>query len=207
MSLWPVDDLLRPILVAVTNRQRLHLPMSEWARRIIDGGVDLIQLREKDLAESELRPIAIALLTAIESPNKLQINGHPNLAMELGCGLHLPEAMPVFDKPPHPFSRSIHSPANISTRETPDFLVAGHLFPTSSKTGLPARGIEWLQSLVHESPYPIVAIGGIDASNAALAIQAGADGVALISALTDAVDPRNRAAEIRSVIDREWTQR
>ena len=181
--------------------------MPEWARRVIDGGVDIVQLREKDLTEDELRPIAIALLTAIESPHKLQINGHPNLAMELGCGLHLPEATPVFDNPPHPFSRSIHSPATISSHETPDFLVAGHLFPTSSKASIPSRGIDWLKAVVDASPYPVVAIGGVDASNAAYAIRAGADGVALIRALTDALDPYLSAQEIRNVIDREWMKR
>jgi len=202
-----VDDPLRPLLIAVTDRQRLHVPLAEWATGIIDGGVDIVQLREKVLTEDELRPIAIALLTAIESPHKLQINGHPNLAMELGCGLHLPEATSVSDNPPHPFSRSIHSPTAISSHETPDFLVAGHLFPTSSKASIPSRGIDWLKAVVDASPYPVVAIGGVDASNAAYAIRAGADGVALIRALTDALDPYLSAQEIRNVIDREWTKR
>jgi thiamine-phosphate pyrophosphorylase len=181
--------------------------MPEWAARVIDGGVDLIQLREKDLTEDELRPIARSILTAIESPNQLQINGYPNLAIELGCGLHLPQAMPDVDNPPRPFSRSIHGIGSISTTVTPDFFVAGHLYPTSSKASIPSRGIEWLKTIVQASPYPVVAIGGINASNAARAIQAGADGVAVISALTDASDPRDCAAEMRSVIDREWLQR
>jgi thiamine-phosphate diphosphorylase len=207
MSLWQVDDLLRPLLIAVTDRRRLEVPILEWAKRVICGGVDIIQLREKDLTEDELRPLAISVMTVLESPGQLQINGHLQLAIELGCGLHLPEAMPSIANPPRPFSRSIHGVESIAGLVTPDFLIAGHLFPTSSKASIPSRGIDWLKSVVQASPYPIVAIGGIDASNAANVIHAGADGVALISALTDTSEPRDRAAEIRSIIDREWTQR
>src|SRR4051812_45135885 len=107
MSRWQVNDLLRPLLIAVTDRRRLPEPMPDWAKHVIDGGVDLIQLREKDLSEDELRLLAISVLTALESPDQLQINGHRQLAIELGCGLHLPEAMPYIEHPSRPFSRSI----------------------------------------------------------------------------------------------------
>ena len=207
MSCWQVDDLLRPLLIAVTDRHRLKSPMPEWAARVINSGVDIIQLREKDLTEDELRPIALALLTAIESPNRLQINGHPKLAVELGCGLHLPEAMQVVDNPPRPFSRSVHRFEGISTLINTDFVIAGHLFATPSKAGIPARGIDWLRALVQISPVPVVAIGGIDVSNAAQAIRAGADGIAVIGALADAVDPCLSAQELRKVIDSEWRQK
>ena len=207
MSHWPVDELLRPYLIAITNRKRLHMPLTEWAKSVLEGGVDLIQLREKDLSEDELRPIAMELLEVLDSPRDLQINGLPDLAKELGCGLHLPEAMAVMDEPLHPFSRSVHSAHSIATSMNPDFLIAGHLFSTPSKAGLPARGLSWLQSVVQSAPVPVVAIGGIDASNAASAIGAGAAGIAVISALTDVLDPCLSAQDLRTVIDREWMQR
>jgi thiazole tautomerase (transcriptional regulator TenI) len=194
-------------MIAVTNRQRLHMPMTEWAKCILDGGVDLIQLREKDLSEAELRPIAMELLAVLDSPRRLQINGLPELAKELDCGLHVPEAMAAIDEPPHPFSRSVHSAQSIATSMNPDFLIAGHLFSTPSKAGLPARGLSWLQSVVQRAPVPVVAIGGIDISNAASAIRAGAAGIAVISALTDVIDPYLSAQDLRNVLDREWMQR
>ena len=207
MPPWPMDDLLRPLLIAVTDRKRISMPMAEWAKGVLDGGADLIQLREKDLGEDELRPIAIQLLAVTDSPRRLQINGLPNLAIELGCGLHLPEAMTNVDDPPRPFSRSIHGFQGIAAAVKPDFFVAGHLFPTPSKAGIPARGIDWLQSLAQHLDIPVVAIGGIEVGNAARAIRAGAAGVAVIGALTDAFDPCQSARELRNVIDREWMQR
>src|SRR3954469_24540811 len=140
MSRWQVDDLLRPLLIAVTDRRRLPEPMPDWAKRVIDGGIDLIHLREKDLSEDELRPLAISVLTALESPDQLQINGHQQLAIELGCGLHLPEAMLSIAHPQRSFIRSIHGFETIASPVAPDFLVAGHLFPTLSKASIPARG-------------------------------------------------------------------
>jgi thiazole tautomerase (transcriptional regulator TenI) len=207
ISLWPEDELLPPYLVAVTNRQRLQMPMTEWAKCVLDGGADLIQLREKDLSLDELRSIAIELLAVLDSPSHLQINGLPELAVELGCGLHLPETMDVIEEPPRPFSRSVHSAQSVSTSISPDFLIAGHLFSTPSKAGLPAQGLSWLHSVVQSAPVPVVAIGGIDVSNAASAIRAGAAGVAVISALTDVVDPGRYARDLRNVIDVEWMQR
>ena len=194
------------MLVAVSDRRRLQMPLGRWAEAVIEGGVDLIQLREKALSESELRQIARQLLVSIESAH-LQINDHAELAHELGCGLHLPEAALLAGDPPRPFSRSIHGVHGISVDEAPDFFVAGHIFETTSKPGLAARGIEWLSALTAKSPYPVVAIGGINATNAAGVIRAGAAGVAVIGALSGPDNPHELAARLRAVLDQEWQQR
>lgn len=200
-----MPDPARPLLVAVSDRRRLRMPIDRWANDVIEGGADLIQLREKDLSETEMRQIATQLLVAIE-PGHLQINGFPELARELGCGLHLSEASLLAGDPPRPFSRAIHGENGISIDEEPDFFVAGHVFETASKAGQPARGTEWLSALTAISPYPVVAIGGIDASTAAEVIRAGAAGVAVIGALSGPDNPHAQSARLRAVIDQEWRQ-
>lgn len=198
-----MPELARPLLVAVSDRRRLQMPIDRWARVVLASGVDLIQLREKDLSEAGLRQIAQQLLAAVE-PEQLQINGFPKLARELGCGLHLPEASLLTGAPPRPFSRAIHGADGISVEEEPDFLIAGHIFETSSKIGQPARGTNWLSALAAISPYPVVAIGGIDASNAAAVLRAGAAGIAVIGALSGPDNPHEQARHLRAVLDQEW---
>jgi thiamine-phosphate pyrophosphorylase len=70
-----------------------------------------------------------------------------------------------------------------------DYLAANLVFPTSTKTGLPGPlGLEGVSLLSRSTHLPLVAIGGIDASNAASVIAAGADGVAVVSAIMAAPD-------------------
>ncbi len=190
----------RPLLIAVSARRRLRMPLLEWCRQLIDGGVDIIQLREPDLPDSELTSVARSVL-AISGPERLQINGRPAVARELGCGLHLPERAVVENRAGSPVSRSIHNQNEAVRSGDFDFVVAGHLFATSSHPDSPANGLEWLRDIVAVSPVPVVAIGGIDCTNARACIANGAAGVAVIRALTDTSDPHQAARELRSALD------
>ncbi|MEZ4624000.1 MAG: thiamine phosphate synthase [Thermomicrobiales bacterium] len=82
-----------------------------------------------------------------------------------------------------------------------DFVVAGHVYATPSHPGEAGRGVAWLTEIVAESPVPVIAIGGIDATNAASCIQAGASGVAVIRALTVTERPYEAARALRNVLD------
>jgi len=83
-----------------------------------------------------------------------------------------------------------------------DYIGFGPLFPTATKaTGYDPRGLARLREVRGSVAVPIVAIGGIDATNARSALDAGADAVAMISALRDALDVVATVTRLRSMLD------
>ena len=200
MTRLPIRADDRPLLIAVTDIDNLLVPLSEWATALIDGGVDIIQLREPDRADEDIEAMARLLLESLPV-DRLQINGRPLIANELGCGLHLPERSDYSGPARSPFSRSVHSRETVRMTARCDLVLAGHVFATPSHLGEPGRGAGWLNEIVAESPVPVVAIGGIDATKAAGCIHAGASGVAVIRALTATERPYEAARELRNVLD------
>jgi thiamine monophosphate synthase len=111
-------------------------------------------------------------------------------------GLHLPETAP-FVKAPF-VGRSVHS-VNAALRAEAEgcaYVVAGSVFPTASHPGGPVGGLELLRDIAAAVHIPVIAIGGINATNARSCIDAGARGVAVISAIFDADDPKRAAEEL-----------
>jgi thiamine-phosphate pyrophosphorylase len=84
-----------------------------------------------------------------------------------------------------------------------DYLSASPVFLTFTKTELENEwGIEGLRELAAKTKHKLVAIGGINKSNAGEVIKAGAKGIAVVSAICSAPDPMNAARELRSIIDK-----
>ena len=82
-----------------------------------------------------------------------------------------------------------------------DYLGAGPIFPTPTKTdAAPAWGIEGLAALRRASRHVLVAIGGVNRGNAGDVIRAGADGIAVVSAICWAIDPEQSARELSDAI-------
>jgi len=105
--------------------------------------------------------------------------------------------------------RSVHSADAASEPGTEhlDYLIFGHVFATASKPGVPPRGLGALAEAAAVSPVPVLAIGGIDAANAARVIEAGAAGVAVISAVAGAADPYAAAKALRRAVDAALARR
>ena len=198
----PVAD--RPLLIAVTDVASLSISVESWARAVYAGGVDLIQIREGKRPNEAIADLARRILRVAPGADCVQINGLLELASELGSGLHLPESAPIPARLPSPSSRSVHSLESASASDGFDFLVAGHVFATPSHAEEHGRGLDWLKSIVNATPLPVVAIGGIDASNAAACIEAGAAGVAVIRALNDPADPEAAARQLRSILNQAY---
>lgn len=198
-----------PRLVLVTNRHSALMPLPELAVRAIAGGVDLVQIREKDLPEDELRGLVRSVLDAVADPRKLTVNGSPAVAREFGIGLHLPESAAhspgLQRKDIGLLSRSIHSEESARVCSDVDFLIAGHIFPTGSKPGLPPLGLKRLAEIVAASPVPVIAIGGVTKDRVARVMAAGAFGVAVISAINDAADPEAASREMRQALEHAMT--
>lgn len=95
---------------------------------------------------------------------------------------------------------SVHSAAEAgaAVEEGADFVVAGNVWDTASHPGRPGKGVDWLREIcaLCGAGYPVFAIGGVTASRAALARDAGAWGVAAISAVWDAKDPAAAALSL-----------
>lgn len=196
-----------PRLMLVTDRSQARIPLVDLVRRSLDGGVDLVQIREKVASSEERARIIEELLAADIPPEALAINEDVEVALRYGVGLHLPEAAvsPSSARDlvgPHSLvGRSVHSPEAAKLSNGADFLVAGHVFPTASKPDRPPLGLSGLREIVTASPVPVLAIGGMTAERAAEAIRAGAWGVAVMSNINAAPDPCRAAQELRNAID------
>ncbi len=207
MSRWPA-----PCLMLITDRFRLRgRTLEEVASQAVEGGAHAVQLREKELPTAELRTLAATLHAALRDRAMLLVNGRIDIALAVGAdGVHLPErslrgsrARDIAGDACCIVGRSVHSAeaAVAAEAEGADYLQVGTIFETSSKPGRPAAGLSLLREVREAASIPIIAVGGINARNAAGVIAAGADGVAVIGAIMDADDPRQAARDLRREID------
>lgn len=173
-------------------------------RAAVDGGVDCVQVREKDLGHDELLDLTNQVIEAVGTRARVVVNGNAPVAREAGAGLHLPEdAQQPLGWAPQLWGRSVHSVdgALRAMDDGPDYLLLGTIYKTSSKPGLEGSGIELVRSVVQAvGALPVLAIGGINAANAAAVMGAGASGIAVRSAILHAEDPSRAASEIKRVL-------
>lgn len=190
--------------------------MEELVRLAVRGGVTVVQLREKEASTREL--IALARrLKAIAAPAgvPLIINDRVDVALAAGAdGVHLGQSdMDCRD------ARALLGPdaligLSVKTVEQAEaaagldlaYLGVGPIFPTWTKPDAGfERGVEWIAALRKVSRRALVGIGGIGAANAEQVISAGADGIAVVSAICAAPDPEKAAAELRQIVKRART--
>ena len=169
---------------------RLHALVSdeETARRAAAGGATVVQLRLKEASTEEIVELG-RRLDDLEA--ELIVNDDVDAALELGCGVHLGQSDPGVER-----ARDAGIPLGISVAKRRDgaiaeysgatYLGAGPIWRTPSKpdAGEPI-GIDGLRDICLSVSIPVVAIGGIDSSNAAECIRAGAAGVAVIRAVAE----------------------
>jgi thiamine-phosphate diphosphorylase len=191
----------RPVLCLVTDRQRLA-PGARTEREAlraleaqlaaaIAAGVDLIQIRERDLESGVLAAFVRGVIARAQgAPTAIVVNDRADVALVSGAGgVHLRSDGPPVERvrglgpPGWIVGRSIHSAAEALTHGSADYLLLGTVFPSESKpAGSPAIGLEGLRAAAGAGPAPILAIGGVDPANAAACISAGASGIAAIGA-------------------------
>jgi thiamine-phosphate pyrophosphorylase len=196
----------------VTDSSRLaDRHIADVVRAAIDGGVNMVQVREKALTHEELLALSRRLRGVVADRAMLFVNNDALAAALSASDLHLPESTT------HPgtrggsmaISRSVHSidAAERAEAEGADVLVLGTVFTSPSHPGAPTIGIEGVRGVCERVSVPVIGIGGITKESAGDVIRAGASGVAVISAIFDAPDPRAAAAELRSAIDAAWAER
>ena len=194
-------------LMLVTDRTRSRLPLPELVRLAVEGGVNAVQIREKDLVESELIDLAGQVLEVACDKAWVVVNGSLGAAETLGIGVHLPErgqsiehARGILGKDAI-IGRSVHSVHEAAHSEGADYLIAGPVYATRTKPDVTLLPLEQLGAIANVTSAPVFAIGGIDAKSAPDSMTFGALGVAVIGAISEADDPRAAAAEIRKALD------
>ena len=202
-------------LYVITNRhQCASTPLVEVVSELLDAGVTAIQLREKDLDDTELLQLAQPIAELCRNYEaKLFINTSTRVAREVGAaGVHLPAnaenvggvcnpdpvggvCNPDADENLY-VGCSVHSLDAAQRREAEgaDFVTYSPIYPTASKPGYgPVVGIEGLAKIVKNVRLPVFALGGITPARVAECLAAGAFGVAVMSGIMSPTDARQQA--------------
>jgi len=155
-----------------------------------------IVLREKDLSENDYKDLAVKVMKICEKNNtECILHNFYKVARELNCekihlSLHVLKSKPDVCKEFKEVGVSIHS-ANEAIEAInlgATYITAGHIFATDCKKDIPPRGLSFLSSVCIRVNVPVYAIGGISLENAQKVINAGADGICIMSGLMNCKD-------------------
>jgi thiamine-phosphate pyrophosphorylase len=195
----PADDFPRLYLITAARPD-----LAAFLEAAVRGGVDIVQLRDKELGDRELVPVlheARQVTRRLGVP--LVVNDRPDLAALVGADfVHVGQ-----DDLPVDVARrfgvavglSTHAPEEIDTAEA-DYIGVGPVFATPTKEGRPAVGLELVRHAAEHARQPWFAIGGIDETNAVDVVAAGAQRIAVVRAIGDAADPEAAAARLRAAL-------
>lgn len=184
-------------VICITNRKLCGGDFTERIERVASAHPAAIILREKDISPSEYAALAEKVLKICSRyGTPCVLHGFIEEAEELGAkAIHLPleklknnaDLVQKFEI----VGCSCHSVEDALEAERLGckYVIAGHIFPTECKKGVPARGLEFLRGVCSAVNIPVFAIGGINADNAARAIAAGAAGVCSMSGFMTCEDP------------------
>ncbi len=178
--------------------------LSSFLEAAVRGGVDLVQLREKDLPDGQLLPV---LEQAREITRRLGVglvvNDRPDLAALVEADyVHVGQGDLPVEAARHFGLRvglSTHSEEELG-RAKADYVGVGPVYATPTKEGRPAVGLDLVRHAAAHARLPWFAIGGIDETNVAEVVAAGAQRIAVVRALGDADDPERAARALRDAL-------
>ena len=186
--------------------------LSDVVMQAVQGGVSYVQLREKDITTRLFIEEARAIKKTLKPHNvPLIINDRIDVALACGAeGVHIGQ-----DDMPYTIARKLMGPSAIiglsvenwedveeSQSLDVDYIGVSPIFPTPTKTDTKgAWGLEGLAKIKAFSRHPLVAIGGINESNAKEVIFAGADCIAIVSAICAAANPASATRSLKNIID------
>jgi thiamine-phosphate pyrophosphorylase len=197
-----------PLYVILDRQTSGGRRLDELLDAVLAGGCRLVQLREKTMPPAGLFPLAQALRRRCREAGALFIvNDRVDLALAVEAdGAHVgQDDLPAREArrllpPPLILGVSTHDQdqARRARDDGADYVAVGSMFPTGSKIGFELVGPELVRRVRADIPVPLVAIGGITRDNLSQVIEAGADAVAVISAIGSARDP---AAAVRGFLE------
>ncbi|MFO1038753.1 MAG: thiamine phosphate synthase [Geminicoccaceae bacterium] len=199
-------------LYLVTDRvQCARLGVERVVAEAVAGGATIVQIRDDDTPTADLVALTRRVKKLLAGTGvPLIINNRLDVALAAEAdGLHvgqddLPAVAARAALGPEPLlGLSITDPAQLAAvpREGVDYLGVGPIFATATKTdAAPAMGLDGLATCRNRSALPIVAIGGIKESDTEAVIRSGADGIAVVSAICSADDPRAAASRLAAIV-------
>jgi thiamine-phosphate pyrophosphorylase len=170
----------------------------------VRGGVDIVQIREKTLPDG-------ALLEALQQTRQvtrrlgvpLVVNDRADLARLVAADyVHVgQDDLPVAAARTFGIGvgQSTHAPAELAATDA-DYVGVGPVYETPTKVGRPAVGLEYVRHAATHARVPWFAIGGIDETNVAEVLAAGATRIAVVRAIAEAEDPERTAAVLRRAL-------
>jgi thiamine-phosphate diphosphorylase len=207
-------SVARPLLCLVTDRRSSRAPLPEAVAAAVAAGVDWVQVREKDLPGDALLALCEEVAAAARGARpgvRVLVNRRCDVALAAALdGVHL-----GFDAAPPTVARrllgaerllgaSTHRAGELdaAARAELSYAQLAPIFPPLSKPAAgSALGLTALRDAAAGAPLPLLAQGGIDASNAADCIRVGAAGVCVTGAILSAADPGAAAAALRRALD------
>lgn len=187
--------------------------LAELVPELVAAGVDVIQLREKQMEAGDILRAGGPVRDACrEAGVPFIVNDRPDVALALDAdGVHLGQ-----NDLPVEFGRRIlgarivgvstHATEEIdravASRTAIDYIAVGPVQETPTKPGRPGTGLELVRYAVRVAPVPWFAIGGLNETSLPAAMEAGARRAVVVRAITEAADPVAAAAMLRELLDR-----
>ena len=174
--------------------------LPEVIGKAVSGGVNMVQIREKDLSHDALMKLVGNIVNSVQDRALVAVNTDQSDHVfegvdiihraESSLGLPTPGIVGI--------GRSVHSAQAAIQAEKcgADYLIAGSVFETESHPGEKGRGIGFIRTVVESVSTPVIAIGGINASRTRQIIEVGAVGIAVVSAILGSSDPEQAAAKL-----------
>lgn len=179
---------------------------------VIEAGVGMVQLRDRALTDKELIAVARVFAQACRDNGALFIvNDRVDIALLSGAdGVHVgqddaqPDDVRKITGADFIIGLSTHTPDQIdaANKTSADYIGVGPIFETPTKPGRPAVGLDLVRYAARAAQKPFFAIGGIDSSNAASVVDAGAQSISVLRAISTAADPAAATRELADALVR-----
>ena len=208
-----MTNLPQPCLMLVTEPSP-RLP--QIAGEAVGGGVNVVQLRDKRPAAHGLRLTFKGLGQSLRSGTIVIVNADWQRAVGFGARhIHLPEQSAPVGVIRHRLGsgalagKSAHSveAAIRAASQGADYIIAGTIFASQSHPDIEPMGLDFLRDVCAAVSIPVLAIGGVTLDNLGACIEAGAAGVAVLSPIMRATDPKAAAQAYRAALDAAWEER
>ncbi len=199
-----------PQLHIVTDSRLAREDLLRVVEAAANNGVDWVQVRDHSASAHDLLNLSQSIVSICRPLGvRVAVNDRLDVALVVGADAvqlgsrSLPISTAKRIAGSMLIGASVHSLSE-GARAAEDgaaWITFGHFFPTSSHPNGPCRDISELKIVADAARIPVIAIGGIGADQVATVIEAGASGIAVISAILDAPDPGRAAGELRAALD------